>query len=148
LDALSHSRESERLSFLCNSPKRIIACLVPTPILLSRAFSSKDLLIDWFVGDDSSAPPFHVTEIPLLLEILGLAGDTLSEVVIIYCGWGEDSLENVWGLPDWSGSDTARFRPDSLFGDCPASNSCRGTRRLPAGCHIPQIVSLHILWYC
>ena len=56
------------------------------PILLSRAFSSKDLLIDWFIGDDSSAPPFHATEIPLLLEILGLAGDTLSEVVIIAVG--------------------------------------------------------------
>ena len=56
------------------------------PILLSRAFSSKDLLIDWLVGDDSSAPPFHATEIPLLLEILGLAGDTSSEVVIIAVG--------------------------------------------------------------
>ena len=89
LDALSHSHKSERLSFLCNSPKRIIACSVPMPILLSRAFSSKDLLIDWFVGDDSSAPPFHAMEIPLLLEILGLlAGDTLSEVVIIELGGG------------------------------------------------------------
>ena len=46
LDALSHSHKFERLSFLCNSPKRIIACLVPTPILLSQAFSSKDFLID------------------------------------------------------------------------------------------------------
>jgi len=46
LDALSHSHELERLSFSCNSPKRIIACSVPMPILLSRAFSSKDLLID------------------------------------------------------------------------------------------------------
>ena len=88
LDALSYSHESERLSFLCNSPNQIIACLVPMLILLSRAFSSKDLLINWFVGDDSSAPPFHVTEIPLLLEILGLAGDSSSEEVIIAVGGG------------------------------------------------------------
>ena len=86
MDALSHSHESERLSFSCNSPKRIIACYVPTPILLSRAFSSKDILIDWFVGDDSSALSFHAMEIPLLLEKLGLAGDTSPEVMIIAVG--------------------------------------------------------------
>jgi len=147
LNALSHSHESERLSFSCNSPKRIIACYVPTPILLSRAFSSKDILIDWFVGDDNSAPPFHAMEIPLLLEILGLAGDTLSEVVIIAVG-GRIRWRMFGGFLIGRGSDTTRFRPDSLFRDCPASDSCRGTCRLPVACHIPQILSLHILWYC
>jgi hypothetical protein len=89
LDVLSHSHKFESLSFSCNSPKRLIACLVPTPILLSRAFSSKDLLNDLLVGDDDSALPFHAAEIPLLLELLGLTGDlsvASSEAVITAVG--------------------------------------------------------------
>ena len=89
MDALSHSHEFERLSFSCNSPKRLIACSVLKPILLSRAFSSKDLLNDLLVGDDDSAPPFHAAEIPLLLELLGSTGDlsvASSEAVIIAVG--------------------------------------------------------------
>ncbi len=59
------------------------------PILLSWAFSSKDLLNDLLVGDDDSAPPFHAAEIPLLLELLGSTGDlsvASSEAVIIAVG--------------------------------------------------------------
>jgi hypothetical protein len=89
LHALFQSHEFERLSFLCNSPKRIIACLVPTPILRSWAFSSKDFLLDCSVGDDINAPPFHAAENPLLLDLLGSTGDlyvALSEVEIIAVG--------------------------------------------------------------
>jgi len=81
LDALSHSHEFES--------KRLIAYSVPTPILLSWAFSSKDLLNDLLVGDDDSASPFHAAEIPLLLELLGSTGDlsvASSEAVIIAVG--------------------------------------------------------------
>ena len=89
LDALSHFHEFERFSFSCNSPKRLIACSVPTPILLSRDFSSKDFPFDLLAGDDESAPPFHAAEIPLPLEILGLTGDlrvASSEAVIVAVG--------------------------------------------------------------
>ena len=89
LDALSHFHEFERFSFSCNSPKRLIACSVPTPILLSRDFSSKDFPFDLLAGDDESAPPFHAAEIPLPLEILGSTGDlrvASSEAVIVAVG--------------------------------------------------------------
>jgi hypothetical protein len=89
LDALSQSHEFERLSFLCNSPKRIIACSVPTPILQSQAFSSKDFLLDCSVRDDVNAPTFHAAENPLLLDLLGSTGDLYvasSEVEIIAVG--------------------------------------------------------------
>jgi hypothetical protein len=51
--------------------------LVSTPILQSHAFSSKDFLLDCFVSDDNSAPPFHAVEIPLLLFLSGLLRDLL-----------------------------------------------------------------------
>ena len=89
LDALSHFHEFERFSFSCNSPKRLIACSVPTQILLSRDFSSKDFLFDLLAGDDESAPPFHAAEIPLPLEVLGSKVDlrvASSEDVIVAIG--------------------------------------------------------------
>ena len=89
LDALSQSHEFERLSFLCNLPKRIIACSVLMPILQSQAFPSKDFLLDCSVGDDFNAPPFHAAENPLLLDLLGSTGDLYlasSEVEIIAVG--------------------------------------------------------------
>ncbi len=89
LDALSQSHKFERLSFLCNLPKRIIACLVPMPILQSRAISSKDFLLDCSGQDDVNAPSFHAAENPLLLDLSGLTGDlyvALSEVEIIAVG--------------------------------------------------------------
>ena len=89
LDALSQSHKFERLSFSCNSPKRIIACSVPTPILRPRAFSLKDALLDFFIGGDVSDSPFQTTEIPLPLDLLGSTGDLYfasSEVVIIAVG--------------------------------------------------------------
>jgi hypothetical protein len=85
MDALSQSHEFEILSFLCNLPKRAITCLVLTPILQSRAFSLRDFLLDCFVSDNVSAPPFHVAEIPLFLDLSGSIRDlliVLSEVEV------------------------------------------------------------------
>ena len=105
LNALSHSHEFERFSFSCNSPKRLIACSVPTPILLSRDFSSKDFPFDLLAGDDESAPPFHAAEIPLPLEILGSTGDlrvASSEAVIIAVG-GRFRFRMFGGLATFRG---------------------------------------------
>jgi hypothetical protein len=53
------------------------ACLVTTPILRSRALSSKDFLLDCVVGNNDSAPALNAAEIPLLLGLLGSLGDLL-----------------------------------------------------------------------
>jgi hypothetical protein len=110
LDALSRSHRVEKLSFLCNSPKTVIACLVLTPILQSCAFSLKDFLLDCFVGDNSSALPFHAAEIPLLLGLSGQLGDLLyaSVDVEIIASWWEDPVESEGRFYDWSRLDTAR----------------------------------------
>jgi hypothetical protein len=77
LATLSQSHDVEYFPFSCHSPKNIIACSVPTPILQSRAFSSRDFLLDCFVSDNSGAPPFHAVEIPLLLVLSGSLRDLL-----------------------------------------------------------------------
>jgi hypothetical protein len=109
LDILSQSHKVEKHSFLCNSPKSIIACLVPMPILKSHAFSLKDFFLDCVVGDNNSAPPFHVAEIPLLLGLLGLLGDLLySSVDVEIIAVGERIHWRVnGGFFDWSRLDTA-----------------------------------------
>jgi hypothetical protein len=37
----------------------------------------KDFLIDYFVSDDVSAPPFHAAAIPLFLDLSGSIKDLL-----------------------------------------------------------------------
>jgi hypothetical protein len=46
-------------------------------ILQSFDFFLKDFLLDCFVGNNDSAPPFHAVEIPLLLVLSRLLRDLL-----------------------------------------------------------------------
>ncbi len=85
-DALLSHDENESISFSFNSPSSLVACSMPTVMLFSRAFSSKDSFsLDGF-EDLANFPCNHD-----LFIWLGEMGEV---------GFGIVAADGVWGRGD------------------------------------------------